>query len=148
MYTTSYNNWVWSVMLGEHEVATYATHAVCVPHTREEAERLAIEHANRLNGPDDKWRSEVAHREWLEDEHHQVAWMMNGREWTIAEFRTMFDILADEQDWKLRCSGYVPARLVAPMCAALEWYHGGRAWVGKVQPITGLVEVGSDGYAC
>ena len=70
-----------------------------------------------------------------------------GQSVTIADIRKVFDRICNRSDWKAPCAAYVPHELVEVSWAALSWFHGA-AWIGGIQPITGRVAVGSDGYAC
>ena len=87
-------------------------------------------------------------RKHVEYEAKTVAARINGQDVTIADLRTVFDSMCDAADWKNGFSAYVPHQSVAAAVAAIAWFHGDKAvWVGGIQPITGRVKVGSDGYA-
>jgi len=93
---------------------------------------------------------EVVARELAEAQAYEartVACKIGGREYTIADLRAVFDQMCDRGDWKAPCAAAVPQDIVGVCRAALEFFHGCRAYVGGIEPLTGKVLVGSNGYA-
>ena len=72
----------------------------------------------------------------------------DGREVTIAEARKIMEKMWDEEDWRNPCAAFVPHQLVEAACKSIEFYHGAKAEIGGIQPLTGKVLVESPGYAC
>jgi hypothetical protein len=85
-----------------------------------------------------------AHKEY---EAKTVGAKVGGQDYTIAELRGVFDAVADVHNWKNPCGAFVSHRIVGVVCAALEFFHGSKAQIGGIQPITGKVFVSSPGYA-
>lgn len=91
-------------------------------------------------------QEETERQEW---EAKTVAFTLHdGQAFTIADARKLFDAVADVTNWKAPCAAFVPAPAVEAVCKAIEFYHGARAVVAGVQPITGKVLVESPGYSC
>jgi len=86
---------------------------------------------------------QAARTEW---ESKKVVAKIGNQEITIAELRKTFDAIC-AADWKQPCAAFVPHQIVGIACKAIEWFHGAKAEIGGIQPLTGKVLVSSPGYA-
>jgi len=91
-------------------------------------------------------QEETERQEW--EAQTEAFRLHDGQSLTVADARKLFDAVADPQNWKAPCAAFVPAPAAEAVCKAIEFYHGARATVAGIQPLTGKVLVESTGYAC
>ena len=80
-------------------------------------------------------------------EARTIACRIDGREYTIAALREVFDRVANDADWKAPWQAAVPHQAVALTIAAVEFYHGARPEALGIEPLTGRVILAGNGYA-
>lgn len=81
-------------------------------------------------------------------ESETLAFVIDGRAYTIADFRRITDRLFNPEDWKAPWAALVPYDLVAAAIAATEWFHADRPTIVGIEPApgTGRVILRGNGY--
>ena len=65
---------------------------------------------------------------------------------TIATLRKVFDQVCNAKEWKAPWAAKVPHQIVGVVCRAVEFFHGDRAEIVGIEPITGRVMMTGRGY--
>ena len=90
----------------------------------------------------------IIEREEAERKAWEASKVVTAHGETIADLRKVFESAHGDQHWKKPFAVFAPHQIVGTLCRAIEFFHGCKAEIGGIQPITGKVYVASNGYAC